>query len=162
MQLTWRMPSKQHIITLTAEERADLVKVSNSTRRGILEKKRARILLGSDTSVSRELGGSMTDAELSKRYKSSPLTVSTVRRRAHERGALASIKRADQANRSARRLDGAGEAHLIALACSAPPDGHARWSLRLIRDRLIEMEVVEDIGQETIRQTLKKMSSNRG
>jgi len=64
MQLTWRMPSKQHIITLTAEERADLVKVSNSTRRGILEKKRARILLGSDTSVSRELGGSMTDAEL--------------------------------------------------------------------------------------------------
>lgn len=136
--------------------------MSNSTRRGILEKKRARILLGSDTSVPRELGGSMTDAELSKRFKSSPLTVSTVRRRAHERGVLASIKRADQANRSARRLDGAGEAHLIAVACSAPPDGHARWSMRLLRERLIEMEVVEDIGKETIRQTLKKTNLNRG
>ena len=80
------MPLKQHIIRLTAGERVELEKESISTRRGILEKKRARILLGSDTTVSRELGGSMTDAELSKRYKSNPLTVSNVRRRAHERG----------------------------------------------------------------------------
>lgn len=156
------MPSKQHIITLTAEERRQLEMVSRSTRRGILEMKRARILLGSDTSVPRELGGSMTDGELAKRYKSNTLTVSNVRRRAHERGAVVSIKRADQPNRKARRLDGAGEAVLLATVCSAPPDGNAQWSLRLIRERLIELEVVETIGHETIRQTLKKTNSNRG
>jgi len=79
-----------------------------------------------------------------------------VRQRASERGALDSVVRAAQTKRKARALDGAGEAHLVALTCSAPPEGFARWTLRLLRARLIEMEVVESIGQETIRQTLKK------
>jgi hypothetical protein len=61
-----------------------------------------------------------------------------------------------------RRLDGEGEAHLIALACSEPPDGYERWSLRLLKDRIIRLEIVENISHETIRQTLKKTSSNLG
>jgi hypothetical protein len=61
-----------------------------------------------------------------------------------------------------RRLDGEGEAHLIALACSEPPDGYERWSLRLLKDRIIRLEIVENISHETIRQTLKKTSSSPG
>ena len=82
--------------------------------------------------------------------------------KAIERGAVAAIEHKEQEKRKARKLDGAQEAKLIALTCSAPPDGQKRWSLRLLRDRLIEMEVVEDIGTETIRTTLKKMNSSRG
>ena len=61
-----------------------------------------------------------------------------------------------------RRLDGEGEAHLIALACSEPPDGYERWSLRLLQDRIVRLEIVENISHETIRQTLKKTSSSLG
>ncbi len=61
-----------------------------------------------------------------------------------------------------RRLDGAQEAHLIALACSAPPEGQSQWSLRLLADELVRLEVVETISHETVRQTLKKTTSSRG
>lgn len=156
------MPAKKHIIKLSSPERAELEKVSQSNRRSVREKTRARLLLGSDTAVPRPEGGSLTDTELAVRYKVNQQTVSNVRRRAHERGILASVVRGEQKKRKARRLDGASEAHLLAVTCSAPPDGAARWSLRLLRERLIELEVVEDIGRETIRQTLKKTNSNRG
>lgn len=156
------MPAKQHIIALSGEERASLDKVVRSTRRSLLEKRRARILLESDTNVPREVGGSQSDLALAARHKVNALTVANVRRRAHERGVVASVMRAEQHRRKARKLDGAQEAQLVAMTCSAPPDGCSRWSLRLIRERLIELEVVEDIGLETIRQTLKKTHSSRG
>jgi len=150
------MPAKKHIITLSAQERAELEKVSQSNRRSVREKTRARLLLGSDTAVPREEGGSLSDTELALRFKVNVLTVSNVRRRAHQRGVLASVVRSEQKKRKARKLDGVGEAHLIAVTCSTPPEGAARWSLNLIRNRLIELEVVESIGLETIRTTLKK------
>ena len=88
--------------------------------------------------------------------------MANVRRRAIERGALAVVERAEQVRRKARKLDGHQEAHLVAVACSTPPDGASTWTLRLLRDRLLELEVVEHIGLETIRQTLKKTRSSRG
>ena len=97
--------------------------------------------------------------------KVNSLTVAKVRQRAGQRGALPSVLRvlrAVQTHRKARKLDGRQEAQLVALTCSTPPQGHARWSLVLLRDKLIEMEVVEHIGLETIRQTLKKTRSSRG
>jgi transposase len=100
--------------------------------------------------------------ELAARYKVNPLTVANVRRRAHERGVLASLVRGEQRQRKVRWLDGEQEAQLVAVVCSTPPDGAARWSLRLIRERLVELEVVESIGLETIRTTLKKTRSSRG
>lgn len=86
------MPAKQHIIKLSSSERTELEKVSQSNRRSVREKTRARILLGSDTAVPRVEGGSLTDTELAARHKVNLLTVSNVRRRAHERGVLASLK----------------------------------------------------------------------
>jgi transposase len=160
--LTGGMPAKKHLVKLSCEDRAELEKVSQSNRRSMREKTRARILLCSDTGQSREEGGSLRDSEIAAQLKVSPLTVSNVRQRAHERGTVACVRRQEQHTRKARKLDGEHEAQLIAIACSAPPEGAGRWSLRLLRERLIEMEVVENIGRETIRTTLKKTRSNHG
>jgi len=150
------MPAKKYIVKLSAPERASLEKVSQSNRHSIREKTRARILLGSDISPGRSAGGCGSDAELASRFKVSEQTVANVRQRAHQRGALESIGRKVQRQRKAPKLNGRQEAQLVAVTCSAPPEGRTRWSLVLLRERLIEMQVVEHIGLETIRTTLKK------
>ena len=152
------MPAKKYIIALTLAEQDALEQIARSHRRSPREKKRARILLLSDSQQPHEQGGSCIDEEVAAQLGCSMLTVYKVRKRAVERGVLASIEHKEQHNRKARALDGGQEAHLVALTCSTPPDGEARWSLRLLRERLIEMEVVEQIGLETIRTTLKKTS----
>jgi hypothetical protein len=90
------------------------------------------------------------------------LTVYKVRKNYVEGGLKRAILRKKPERVYERRLDGEGEAHLIALACSDPPDGYERWSLRLLQDRLVRLEIVENISHETIRQTLKKTSSSLG
>jgi len=156
------MSSKQNLVKLSEEERVGLQKLSRSNRSSIREKTRARALLLSDENCSREAGGSRADFEIARQLGCTPLTVSKMRERAAARGALESVKREVQKKRKARKLDGKQEAHLVAVTCSAPPQGHARWSLRLLRERLLELEVVEHIGLETIRTTLKKTRSSHG
>lgn len=156
------MSRKQHLIHLSPEELNALERISHSNRASIREKTRARILLLSDVSHAREQGASRTDAQIVEQLGCSPLTVYNVRRRAVERGVLASIQRGEQKQRKARKLDGRQEAQLIALTCSTPPEGHSRWSLVLLREKMIEMQVVEQIGLETIRSTLKKINSSHG
>ncbi len=154
------MPAKKHIITLTDEERAQLERFLRFTRRSPREKMRARILLLSDT--ARE-GGSLKDRDIAQQLRCAPLTVSQVRTRAIERGgALATVRHKEQARCKARALDGAQEAQLIALTCSAPPEGRKRWSLKLLQERLIALEAVETIGCETIRRTLEKTRLSLG
>ena len=83
-------------------------------------------------------------------------TVERVRRRCVEEGLEAALGRREQLNRRQKKLDGSGEAHLIALACSQPPAGRAGWTLQLMADQLVELEIVESISTETVRRTLKK------
>ena len=156
------MPGKKYIISLSAEERTVLKRLSCSNRRSVREKTRARILLLADVSLDHEQGASRTDAEIGQQLRCGRATIVRVRERAIERGAVASLLRQEQKHRKARVLDGSQEAHLVALTCSAPPEGQSRWSLRLLRERLIELEVVESIGLETIRTTLKKTPSSPG
>jgi transposase len=156
------MPAKTHHIRLSVEERASLEKLSRSNHRSEREKKRARMLLLCDANTPKEQGGSHTDAEVAQVLKCSSNTVYQLRHRVPDRGAIAVVTRAEQGHRKARKLDGAQEAHLVAVVCSTPPDGAARWSLKLLRERLLELEVVEHIGLETIRTTLKKMNLNPG
>jgi len=156
------MSAKKHIIALNEQEREQLEKVARSNRRSIREKTRARILLFTDTNGSRENGGGCTDSEVACRLGCAPWTVGQLRRRACERGVLEVITHQEQSKRKAPKLNGRQEAQLVAVTCSAPPEGAARWSLNLLRERLIEMEVVEHIGLETIRQTLKKTRLSRG
>jgi hypothetical protein len=89
-------------------------------------------------------------------------TVARVRARYVAAGLDAAIYRKPPARSYRRRLDGEQEAHLVALACSAPPEGRKRWTLRLLADRLVELEVVESVSYETVRQALKQTGSSRG
>lgn len=156
------MSQKKNLVTLSPDERAALQKASASNRHTVREKTRARILLLSDMNVSHEQGASRSDEEIAADLKCSSATVSNVRGRAAQRGALECLKRAEQLKRKPPKLDGHGEAQLVAVTCSSPPQGRAQWSLVLLRERLIEMQVVEHIGLETIRTTLKKTRSSRG
>ena len=156
------MSARKNIVALSSTEREELDKVSRSNHRSIREKNRSRILLLADVSCSRAQGARRSDDEIAQELGCAPLTVSTVRAKACERGAVAAVTHKQQLKRKAPKLDGRAEAQLVAVACSAPPQGRSRWSLMLLRERLIEMEVVEHIGLETIRQTLKKTRLSRG
>ena len=104
----------------------------------------------------------MTDEEIARSLQIASTTVERVRRRCVEEGIEAALGRREQQRRRPRKLDGAAEAHLIALACGEPPEGRARWTLRLLADRLVECEIVDGIHPETVRKTLKKTDSSLG
>ena len=100
--------------------------------------------------------GGLTDEEVARSLEIASATVERIRRRCVEEGIEAALGRKEQQRRRPKKLDGAAEAHLIALACGEPPEGRARWTLRLLSDRLVECEIVESIHPETVRKTLKK------
>jgi hypothetical protein len=149
------MPAKKYHVRLTETEREEATRWSKSQHRSERERKRARILLLADEA---QAGGPCTDGDIAAQLKVDALTVSRVRQRFAERGLLPALRRKEQQKRKERILDGAGEAHLIALTCSAPPDGHKRWGLHLLKDTLIEQRIVDTISHEAVRQTLKKMN----
>jgi transposase len=153
------MPAKKYHVRLSQQERDQLAQWSRSRRHSELEKKRARILLLADEAQE---DGPATDAEIAAHLKVDALTVSRVRQRFGARGLLPALVRKEQQTRKARALDGAGEAHLIALVCSAPPEGRTRWSLHLLKDTLIEQRVTDTISHEAVRRTLKKMNLSPG
>lgn len=153
------MSAKKYHVSLTEAERDELTRLSKSQRRSERERKRARILLLADEAQE---GGADKDAAIAQQVKVAPLTVNRTRQRFAERGLHRSLGHKEQETRKARALDGEAEAFLIAATCGTPPEGHKRWSLRLLRETLIEQQVVDAIGQETVRQTLKKMNSSRG
>jgi transposase len=114
----------------------------------------ARILLKADRADG---GPDWTDGRIAEAVEVSTATVERVRQRFVEDGLEAALVRKKQARPSRERvLDGAAEARLIAVACSSPPDERARWTLRMLADKLVELEVVGSISTETVRRTLKK------
>ena len=104
----------------------------------------------------------MKDEEIARSLQIGNATVERVRRRCVEEGVEAALGRKEQLRRRQKKLDGLGEAHLIALACGEPPEGRAGWTLQLLADRLVECEIVESISTVSVRQTLKKTNSNLG
>jgi Homeodomain-like domain len=119
----------------------------------------ARILLKANQG---EAGPSWTDAAIGAALEVNPATVARVRMRYVAAGLEAAVYRKPPARSYRRRLDGEQEARLVALTCSAPPQGHKRWTLRLLADRLVELQVVESVSYETVRQALKQTGSSRG
>ena len=120
---------------------------------------RARMLLKADHG---EGGPGWSAAAIAGALGVHPGTVQRVRRQFAEEGLEAALARKRPDRVYERALDGTQEAHLVALACSAPPDGRARWTLRLLADELVRLEVVEAVSHETVRRTLKKTRSSRG
>jgi transposase len=150
------MPKKKYLVTLTAAERDHLTALVSAGKRSALVITRARILLKADQADG---GPAWDDARIADALDCGTRTVERVRQRFVERGPEAARGRKPQDRPSReRKLDGAAEARLIATACSAPPKGHARWTLKLLADKLVELGVVDSVSDETVRRTLKKTS----
>lgn len=149
--------AKKYVVRLTSEERRDLEDLVRKGKTQAYRIKHANILLAVDAD-----GPDWTDDQTAQAFRCHRNTVSNVRQRFVERGLEAALGRKKQQRPSRSRiLDGEGEAQLIAIACSPPREGRARWTLKMLADRLVELEVVDSISDQTVRRTLKKTRSNR-
>src|SRR5262245_36165284 len=148
------MPAKRFIVTLTLDEREQLEALARSGKRSARTITRARVLLLADQG---EGGPGWGDRQVAEALGCGQRTVERVRERFVSEGLDAALTHKQPANPPRERvLDGAAEARLITLACSATPDGRKAWTLRMLADKLVELEVVETISHETVRRTLKK------
>ena len=148
--------SKRYLVTLTPEERRGLTEMVRVGRRSALTLTRARILLKADQAAG---GPAWPDARIAEALDCGLRTVERVRQRFVERGLEPALGRKPQDRPSReRKFDGAAGARLIALACSAPPEGRARWTLKLLADKLVELELFASVSDETVRRVLKKTS----
>ena len=146
---------KWYVVNLTETERdrlQSLIAAGSAPARKLMH---ARILLKADQSMQ---GPGETDDAIARAVEVSQPTVVRVRRRYVEHGLEVALNRQLPRRNYQRKLDGAQEAHLIALACETPPPGQARWSLWLLADKLAELEVVEAVSYQTVRRVLKKTS----
>ena len=151
------MPKKYRVL-LTEEERARLRTLVGGGRAPARTLAHARILLKANAGAG---GPGWTDAAIAGAVEVAPATVARVRQAYATAGLDAALTRKPPEREYARKLDGAQEARLLALACSAPPAGRGQWSLRLLAERLVALAVVDAVSHETVRQTLKQTSSSR-
>jgi transposase len=151
---------KKYKVTLTGEERTELYELIAAGKGAAKRLAHARVLLEADASDG---GPAWPDARIAQAVELSVATVERVRQRFVEQGFEAALVRKKQTRPSReRKLDGAAEARLIALACSAPPDGRVCWTTQLLADKLVELRVVDAVSDETVRRTLKRTRSSRG
>lgn len=143
----------KHRVKLTADERRELQQLVRAGRAAGWKLRRAQALLKCDEG---EGGPAWADERIAQAFDVTTRSLENWRRQAVERGPLSLLERQAQDRSMFRKLDGAGEARLVKLACSKPPDGRSHWSLRLLADELVALEVVDSIGHECVRQTLKK------
>jgi len=150
---------QKYFVKLTSEERQQLEKIVTSGTSSARKIQRARILLKSDCS---EGGPNWSYEAICEAFDVNSMTVTNVRKAYIERGLEQTINRKKPEREYPHSLDGDAEAHLIALACGEVPDGYERWSLRLLRDRFVKLEIISSISHETIRTTLKKKNLSLG
>jgi hypothetical protein len=150
---------KKYIVRLSEAERATLEALIRTGKRSAALVLKARILLKADVS---EAGEGWSDGRIVTALDTSLSTVSRTRQLLVEEGFDAVLRRKQSPNSARRRIfDGASEAKLIALACSEPPKGRAKWTLRLLEDKVVELNIVARVSDNTIGRTLKKTSSSR-
>jgi hypothetical protein len=150
---------KKYIVHLTTEQRATLEQRIRAGSCAAALQRHARILLKADTSVD---GPAWSDLAIATAVEVSVPTVERVRQLFVRHGLDAALKRKPTTRASQRKLDGVGEAQLVAITCSPPPQGAERWTLALLADKLVELKLVDAITRETVRSTLKKTNSSRG
>ncbi|HEV2949456.1 MAG TPA: helix-turn-helix domain-containing protein [Gemmataceae bacterium] len=147
------------VVRLTSGERQTLQAMVDRGQGAADKLLRARMFLKADVS---DEGPGWTDEQIAEAFEVGLSTVHRLRQRLVEEGLDAALLRKPQSARRPAKLDGAQEAKLIAIACSQPPGGRARWTLQLLADKLVELKVVDSISDETVRQRLKKTTSSRG
>src|SRR5215203_4895823 len=147
--------NKKYIVRLTKAEREHLEKLVRKGKAHARKLLYARILLKADANAD-----AWTDEQIADALEVSTATVARERRRLCEDGLEVAWMPKKPGRPRRRVLDGRAEAHLIALACSDPPEGRERWSIRLLADRMVEPGHVDALSYETVRRTLKKTSSS--
>jgi transposase len=145
------------VVRLKGEQREELERLAATGKRPAATITRARILLKADAAQ-----GGWPDDRIAEALDTSPSTVARVRKKFVQQGLQAAVQRKRPTGRQYRKLDGKAEARLVALACSPPPEGRAGWTMKLLADRLVGLEVVESIDPATVCRTLKKTRSSRG
>ncbi len=153
------MPAKRYHVLLADDERARLQHLLNSGTTAARTLTYARILLKADEGPS---GPRWSDAAIAAAVEVSEPTVARVRTRGATDGVDAALARRSPRTTPPRTLDGAQEAHLIALACSTPPNGQGRWTLRLLAEKFVTLDCGVPVSHELVRRTLKKPRSSRG
>jgi len=151
--------NKKYIVTLTAEERTMLEEMTRSGKAATRKITHARVLLKADVAAG---GPGWPDEQIAGALDVSASTVRRLRLLFVEEGLALALNPRPAQRAYPTKLDGAGEAHLIALTCGAPPEGHARWSTRLLADRFVALGHVAALSHETVRRTLKKVSCSPG
>jgi transposase len=146
--------TKVYVVDLTSEEREELLDLLRGGQARVRKTNRARILLLAD-----EEG--RTDEDIAEALLTSVSTVERTRKRFVEGGLERALNESPRPG-GKRKLTGKQEAYLVALACSDPPEGKKHWSMQLLADRLVELRIVEEISDETVRRTLKKGTLSRG
>jgi transposase len=150
---------KRYVVALTDEERRSLRAWVSAGKGAARKLTHARILLKADSGPD---GPGWTDGAISAGLDIGAATVERVRKRFVEEGLEAALVPRKSSRNYERKLDGAGEAHLIALACSESPSGRSRWTLRLLAERFVALGYVDTLSKDTVRRVLKKTSSSRG
>lgn len=144
----------KYVVTLTSQERKELLDLVGKGKAAAYKIKHANILLASD-----ENGGNLPAAAVAKACHCHRITVYNVRQRFVTKGLAAAVGRKKRSTPPVpRKMDGRTEARLVALACEETPDGVSRWSLRLLSEKMVDLGIVASISHETVRRTLKKMS----
>jgi hypothetical protein len=150
---------QRYVVVLSEQERARLHTMIGRGVGPAGALTHARILLKANQG---EAGPGWTDTAIGAALEVNPATVARVRMRYVAAGLDAAVYPKPPARSYRRRLDGEQEAQLVALTCSAPPEGHKRWRVRLLADRLVALQVVESVSYETVRQALQQTGSSRG
>lgn len=150
---------KLYRVELSPEQRQLLKDLISSGRPTSATNRHARILLKADGGPG---GPGWTDEQIALALEVSTRSVLRVRQAFAQRGLERALTRQPRRGPHPRKIDGQVEAHLIALVCSPPPPGHARWTLRLLGDRLVELVDLESVSHETVRRALKKTNSSPG
>ena len=153
------MSKKKWVVELCQQERDELNRLISKGRSSAMNIVKARILLKADQGSH---GPAWGDGRIVEALESNLTQVARVRRKLVEEGMNAVFARKKrQTPPRSRVFDGAGEAALVALACSEPPQGYGRWSIRLLAQKVVEMEIVDSVHFNTVGRTLKKTLSNR-
>jgi len=147
-------------VTLSEQERADLQDIASKGTHAAPKIINALILLNCDQSGGRSERPRSRD--IASMLGVSERKIDRLKKKFVQEGLELALNRQDSQRDYALKVDGRLEAQLVALSCSAPPEGHARWSLRLLADRLVELEYIDSVSHETVRRTLKKTNSSRG
>ena len=151
------MPAKRYKVTLEPDERRDLEKLISRGKGAARRLAHARILLHTDQSEGRP---GKIDAEIAEAVGVSVATIERVRQRFVEEGLEVALSPRPPRRLYLRKLDGEAEARLIALACSPPPEGRVRWTLRVLAERMVVLGYVDAVSHETVRTTLQETNSN--